>query len=234
MEPDAVRRRSRIQRVEREFRLPKGLWGSLLIGALCVAAVITLAVLGGKWVRDFRAQQEEARRVEAERVERANYPLYYRELIERYAAEYNLDPALVAAVILCESSFNPDARSYLNARGLMQLMPATAGDIAAALSVPDFGLDRLYESELNIRMGCWYLDYLFKWFDNDMRKAVCAYHAGQGNVAAWLRNPEYSSDGVTLEVIATSDTAEYEARVQRAFRAYQKYHFSADAPGAGQ
>jgi len=228
-EEAGVVRHSRIQREEKEFELPKGFWISLLIGALCLAAVITLVTLVKGWVGDYRGEQEERARAEAELVERANHPLRYRDLIEQYAGENNLNPALVAAVILCESSFDPDARSHLNARGLMQIMPDTAQWIADATGEPDFSQERLYEAELSIRMGAWYLNYLAKLFDYDVRKMVCGYHAGQGNVAAWLRNPEYSPDGITLKVIPEADTAGYEARVQRAILAYQKYHFAEDA-----
>jgi len=219
-------RRSRIQQEEKEFQLPKGFWSSLLIGVLCVAAVITLIVLARGWVGDFRQRQEGERRAEAEAVERANHPLYYRDLIERYAAVFDLDPALIAAVILCESSFDPDARSHVDARGLMQIMPKTAQWIADMTGEPDFNPERLFEAELNVRMGTWYLNYLAKLFDNDVRKMVCGYHAGQTNVAAWLRNPEYSSDGVTLDVIPTADTRGYEARVQRAIEVYRRNHFT--------
>jgi len=170
---------------------------------------------------DFRRQQ-----AEAETAERANHPLHYRDLIERYAEMYDLDPALIAAVILCESNFNPDARSHWGARGLMQIMPDTGQWIAEMTGEPDYNLDRLYEPELNIRMGSWYLNFLAKMFDNDVRKMVSAFHAGQGNVMVWLHNPDYSSDGVTLDVIPFDDTRGYEARVQRAILVYQRNHFS--------
>ena len=57
------------------------------------------------------------------------------------------------------------------------------------------------------------------------KKIVCAYHAGQGNVDSWLKNPQYSADGVTLDVIPTQDTATYASRVLRARDVYQKYYF---------
>ena len=76
------------------------------------------------------------------------------------------------------------------------------------------------------------LDYMFEisGFDKDVKKIVCAYHAGQGNVDAWLRNPAYSSDGVTLDVIPTQDTAAYASRVLRAVDVYRKYYFPAPTP----
>ncbi|MCL2811352.1 MAG: lytic transglycosylase domain-containing protein [Clostridia bacterium] len=198
-----------------------------LIVRLCTLLVAMGLLLGGG-VNNYLERQEEARRAQEEIVERAYHPLpsEYREFIEQYAEIFNLEPALIAAVILCESGFDPNARSHVNARGLMQLMPAIAEWIAETTGEPDFDHDRLYEPELNIRMGAWYLSYLAELFDNDVRKMVCAYHAGMGNVAAWLKNPEFSSDGVALEGTPFPNTAEYEARVQRAIVAYRKYHFT--------
>ena len=80
--------------------------------------------------KTYLAKQEERRRLEAEAAERAQHPLYYGDLITLYAAEQSLDPALVSAVILCESSIDPRAESRLGARGLMQLMPDTAEWVA--------------------------------------------------------------------------------------------------------
>ncbi|MBR2941916.1 MAG: lytic transglycosylase domain-containing protein, partial [Clostridia bacterium] len=160
--------------------------------------------------------------------ERAQHPLRYAEYIRYYAAVQGIDPALVCAVILNESSFDPQAESYLGARGLMQLMEDTAGWIAHKLDEDDetYSFDRLYDPETNIRFGTWYLSYLSRRFDGDPKKIICACHAGQGNVDAWLKNPEYSSDGVTLDIIPKENTAAYAGRVLKARDVYQKYYFT--------
>ncbi|MBQ2991556.1 MAG: lytic transglycosylase domain-containing protein [Clostridia bacterium] len=194
--------------------------------ALCLLVFFTCAV---SVTRSYLAAQEERRRLEAEAAERAQHPLEYADMITYYAAVQGLDPALVSAIILCESSFNPKAESYLGARGLMQLMPDTAEWVAHKLDEDDasYTFDRLYDPETNIRFGAWYLGYLSRRFDGDATKIVCAYHAGQGNVDAWLKNPQYSRNGVTLDVIPTSDTAAYASRVLRAMEVYRKYYFPA-------
>ena len=140
------------------------------------------------------------------------YPLAYRDLIERYAAEYFLDPAHVASVIYCESSFRPDALSPAGAMGLMQLMPDTGRWIAGQLG-ETCSEDCLYEPETNIRYGCWYLKFLMDRYGGNMRNAVAAYHAGQGKVDEWLQNPEYSPDGEALEVTSSDATNTYVNRV---------------------
>lgn len=84
----------------------------------------------------------------------------------------------------------------------MQLMPDTAEWVAHKYKEDGAGysFDKLYDPETNIRYGTWYLGYLSRRFDGDATKIVCAYHAGQGNVDSWLKNPQYSADGVTLDV----------------------------------
>lgn len=203
-------------------RLPAPMRVVLL--TLCVALFFTATVA---ITRSYLARQEERRRLEAEAAERAQHPLYFSDLVQKYAASQDLDPALVASVILCESSFDPQAESRLGARGLMQLMEDTAAWIAHKLGEDDasYTFDRLYDPETNIRYGTWYLGYLSRRFDADATKIVCAYHAGQGNVDSWLKNPQYSSDGVTLDIIPTQDTATYASRVLDARDVYRKYYF---------
>ena len=202
-----------------------------------LALALVLLIVGSVSItKTYLAHQEERRRLEAEAAERAQHPLYYADTITAYADSQELDPALVAAVILCESSFDPKAESYLGARGLMQLMPDTAEWVAHKLGEDgaDYSFDNLYDPETNIRFGTWYLGYLSRRFGGDATKIVCAYHAGQGNVDSWLKNPQYSADGVTLDVIPTQDTATYAARVLRARDVYRKYYFPLELPDDAQ
>ena len=204
-------------------------------GALALALIL-LIVGSVSITRTYLAHQEERRRLEAEAAERAQHPLYYADTITAYADAQELDPALIAAVILCESSYDPKAESRLGARGLMQLMPDTAEWVAHKLGEDgaDYSFDNLYDPQTNIRFGTWYLGYLSRRFNGDATKIVCAYHAGQGNVDSWLKNPQYSSDGVTLDVIPTQDTATYASRVLRARDIYRKYYFPIELPDTQQ
>ena len=200
-------------------------WMKVLLAALLTVCILLSATL---ITRNYLAHLEEQRRLEAEAAELAQHPLYYKEDILRYAADNGLDPSLVCAVILCESSFDPNAVSRLGARGLMQLMEDTASWVAHKLGEDDaaYSFDRLFDPETNIRYGCWYLGYLSKRFGGDPVKIICAYHAGQGNVDAWLKNPAYSSDGITLDTIPTKDTAQYCSRVTTAMEVYARRYFA--------
>lgn len=151
------------------------------------------------------------------------YPLAYVDEIQKYAGEYRLDPARVAAVVYCESSFRPEAVSSAGARGLMQIMPQTGGWIAEKLEEESYYTDeKLFEPELNIRYGCWYLNYLDERYGGDLTKATAAYHAGGTRVDEWLKDNQYSQDGVTLAAIPYNETRAYVANVKAAYEHYKE------------
>jgi peptidoglycan lytic transglycosylase len=118
--------------------------------------------------------------------ERLWYPLEYEEIVRGHARNYHLDPALLAAVIYQESKFKPDARSRSGAVGLMQLLPDTAKGIALHTGGNRFRVDDLYDPEINVRYGAWYLRHLMRKYGEE-RAALAAYNAGQSNVDRWRR-----------------------------------------------
>ena len=117
------------------------------------------------------------------------YPLRYASIVRGHAANYRLDPALLAAVIEQESKFNADARSSTGAIGLMQLQPSTAKGIALRTGGSKFVLSDLYNPEINVRYGAWYLRHLLDKY-HDERTALAAYNAGQENVDRWRAKHE--------------------------------------------
>ena len=121
--------------------------------------------------------------------ERIRYPLRYSEYVRAHAAEHGLDPALVAAVIYQESKFRASVVSSSGAIGLMQLTPATARGIAIRTGGTAFKTQDLFDPELNIRYGAWYLDNLFKKYGSE-QLVLAAYNAGQGNVDRWRAHGE--------------------------------------------
>jgi soluble lytic murein transglycosylase len=112
------------------------------------------------------------------------YPLKYSSIVRGHAQNYDLNPALLAAVIEQESKFRSDAKSSAGAIGLMQLQPATAKGIALRTGGSKFVLSDLYDPELNVRYGAWYLHHLMQKY-GDERLALAAYNAGQQNVDRW-------------------------------------------------
>ena len=116
--------------------------------------------------------------------ERIRYPLHYEQIVRGHARNYNLDPALLAAVIYQESKFQADAKSSSGAIGLMQLRPQTAEGIAIRTGGTHFQVSDLYNPEINVRYGSWYLRHLLDKY-GDEKDALAAYNAGQHNVDEW-------------------------------------------------
>lgn len=184
------------------------------VATIATVSVLVLGLIGlGTWL--LLAQKPQI-------VEEV-YPLEYEALIRLKAAENDLDPALPAAVILAESSYVPEAVSQANAQGLMQLLPDTAEWIAGKFD-ESYVDGCLFDPEVNVKYGCWYLGFLVRRFDGNLTCAVAAYHAGQGTVDGWLSNPEYSPDGKVLQVIPSQATETYVKRVLRYYEKYQELY----------
>jgi soluble lytic murein transglycosylase len=115
---------------------------------------------------------------------RMRYPLAYEEIIRGHARNYDLEPALIAAVIYRESKFDADARSSSGAVGLMQLLPDTARGIATLTGGSRFVVGDLEDPEINIRYGSFYLRRLIHKY-GEVPLALAAYNAGQTNVDEW-------------------------------------------------
>ena len=156
-------------------------------------------------------------------VDLSRYPMTYAPEIRAAAAEFSLDPAYVASVVLAESSFDAEAVSSAGAIGLMQIMPATGEWIAGKLD-DVFDVQRLYEPSVNLRYGCWYLRFLLDRYDGDMRTASTAYHQGQGRVDEWLQDPQYSQDGRTLTAISSAVTDTYVNRIMESYEHYKELY----------
>lgn len=227
IDPSPILKRSaRLRQSRRRRRLA---FVSIILTSLLSAG----SYFGFVWLPDYREKVAERLRQAKWALEEAQHPLMYRSHIDGYAGEFGVDPALVAAVILRESSYNPRAESYLGARGLMQLMPETAEWVSGKLKVA-YDFDNMYDPETNIRFGCWFLGYLSGRFDGDPVKMAAGYHAGAGQVSAWLANPEYSQAG-ELSVIPFKDTDSYVNKVMSAYDVYKRHYYASpngDSSGA--
>jgi soluble lytic murein transglycosylase len=129
------------------------------------------------------------------------HPLRYEAIVLGHARNYRLDPALLAAVIYQESKFKADARSDRGAIGLMQLLPDTAEGIAERTGGSKFTTADLYDPEINVRYGSWYLRHLLDKYGSE-RLALAAYNAGQANVDRWRAR------GIPIQFPETRDFVE--------------------------
>ena len=135
-------------------------------------------------------------------VEFEHYIGAYEGVIQKMAARYKVEPALIKAVIKAESNFDPSALSRKGAIGLMQLMPATAVNLK--VSDP-------YNPHQNIEGGAKYLRNLTGLFGSDLKLVIAAYNAGENAVIKYGRNiPPYK------------ETREYVKRVTTYLASYRK------------
>ncbi len=151
----------------------------------------------------------------------AKYPIRYQEFVEDYAKEFDLDEALVYAVIHTESKFDTYAESSAGAKGLMQLTDETGGDCADRLKIKDFSPEQLFEPDVNVRFGCYYLRRLIQEYDGITETAIAAYNGGPGNVNKWLLDSRYSSGDGRLYEIPFRETRNYVKKVTEAYWHYQ-------------
>lgn len=151
------------------------------------------------------------------------YPMNYRECVEKYAAQNELDPYLVYAVIKVESRFHADAVSHAGARGLMQLMEETARDSAKKLNVTVQLPEDLLDPDKNVMLGTYYLKSLLKSYGN-LELALAAYNGGTGNVQKWLKDKDLSDGKGGLTQIPFEETEKYVRKVLNAYEQYQNLY----------
>ena len=150
-------------------------------------------------------------------------PKVYETTVAKYCCEYEVDVNFVYAVIKVESKFKEKAESKKGARGLMQIMPSTAQYIAVKLSEDINNID-LFDPEVNLKYGIWYLSYLNKMFNDDKMLVSAAYNAGEGNVKVWIE--KYSMFGFKVSEIPFAETKHYVEKVLRYFEMYRnKYGY---------
>ena len=176
----------------------------LILSSLIVGVVCSL-IFGGREI-----------------IKREVYPQKYKMQVEQCSIKYNIDKNLIYSVIKVESNFNKNAVSNKGAMGLMQITLDTAEYIARLKGV-EFDKSDLFNENINIDFGCYYLRYLIDKF-NSIETAICAYNAGETKVRGWLKNKANSVDGKSLTFIPINETREYLNKIQSTFAKYKKYY----------
>lgn len=137
------------------------------------------------------------------------FPAPHSELFARATTEFNIEPAWALAVTRQESAFLEVARSGAGARGLMQLMPATARETARRYNIPLANLDRLNDPDINIQLGSAYLAQMQSHFGGNRVHATAAYNAGPGRVRQWLNARGHLPLDIWVETIPFDETRGY-------------------------
>lgn len=141
------------------------------------------------------------------------YPKKHANFVYKYSEEFNIEPALVFAIIKAESDFDKNAKSKAGALGLMQILPTTAKWIAEEFE-ENYLEESLFDEETNIRYGCFYLNYLFSKF-SDKWAVVCAYNAGETVVRNWI-----SEDKLDISKVSYAETKKYLLNVKKFYTVY--------------
>lgn len=137
------------------------------------------------------------------------FPLLYKHHVNRAAERHQLDASLLFAMIRQESAYNASALSHAGARGLMQLMPATAHNVAKSLKLPIANNEALYDPEFNITLGSSYISQMLERFNHNTILATAAYNAGPHRVKRWLPETVSMPADVWVETIPFRETRGY-------------------------
>ncbi len=144
------------------------------------------------------------------------YPLPYHSTFEQHAATASIPAQWAYGIARSESLFMRDVRSSAGAIGLMQLMPATGKEVAAAISLPYSGIDTLTNPQSNIRLGTTYLGQMAERYGGNRVLATAAYNAGPHRVDNWLPESGTQDARIWIENIPFNETRKYVRRVMAA------------------
>jgi soluble lytic murein transglycosylase len=157
---------------------------------------------------------------------RLAFPWPWRETIEKYSLNNELDPFIVVALIRQESEFDARALSRSDARGLTQILPSTGRELSRRLHLRGFRTSLLYDPAVNLRLGALYLKLLVARFDGGWEPTLAAYNAGGRRVAAWLGAGPYREPAEFVESIPFSETRHYVQLVLRNADLYRRLYGS--------
>ncbi len=155
------------------------------------------------------------------RLIRVAFPFPYRELVRREAAEWGLDPIVMAAIIRQESAFRANIVSHAGAIGLMQVMPPTGAQLARAHGPAGFRAANLTNPEVNLHLGAAFFVEMSARYDNDLPVVLSAYNAGPTRATRWRRYPEVSDPLRFTERIPFVETRGYVKNVRRNLGLYE-------------
>ena len=141
-------------------------------------------------------------------IQRFAYPDHYARLVERQAGEFDIAPQLLYGLIFQESHFEPAARSYAGARGLMQILPGTGWEIARSLNYPNYSNELLDFPIVSIRFGAYYLRWARDYAGGNDTAALAGYNAGPRKARYWLSRTE-PDDALFIYKVPYYDTRRY-------------------------
>lgn len=158
---------------------------------------------------------------------RVNYPYIYKDIINKYADKYKIDPLFMAALFYGESMFHAQIVSPVGAVGLGQIMPFTADSLAKDLGIENFKTEDLFKPEMNIQLSCYYVYQLLKDFNQKKVLVLCNYNAGPEAAMRWYERAKNVDDvDAFIENIGFGETRNYVKKVIKNYWVYQRIYGS--------
>jgi soluble lytic murein transglycosylase len=139
-------------------------------------------------------------------------PLVFPDLVASVSRQRGLDPLLFTSLMRQESDFDPYVESVAQAKGLTQIIPQTANEIASALKVPNFAQSDLFNPVENVQFGAYYFSQRLK-RNGSVERALASYNAGDGNVDTWA-TPARGDPDVFVEYVPYEETHDYVQKIQ--------------------
>jgi soluble lytic murein transglycosylase len=155
---------------------------------------------------------------------RLAFPLPYREPLETYSKERQIDPYLVAGLVRQESEFNAKALSRAQAYGLTQVLPSTGRDLSRRIGLVGFRADMLYQPETSLRLGTFYLRMLLDELQGQWEATLASYNAGKSYVTRWLTWSHFREPAEFVETIPIAETRNYVQSVLRNADVYRRLY----------
>lgn len=158
------------------------------------------------------------------------YPRPYWQEVSASAAKHNIDPALLVSLMRQESRFDPNAKSWIGAIGLFQIMPYTAEEIAPQIGMEKISEEDLYQPEINVAVAAELASRLFQYFDNDRVPIIASYNAGEDRVQVWweaARN-EKISEALFIDTIPYKETRGFVREVLSNYFSYKRIYGQMD------
>ena len=149
------------------------------------------------------------------------FPKGFEEKVKLFSRKYKLDEFLVYSLIREESHFDENAVSVSDARGLMQILPSTALDVARKAGLLDFETSRLFSPEVNINLGCYYLNWLLGLFDGNIVVSLAGYNGGPTNARVWHEKNGTLDIDEFIEEIPFEQSRNYVKKIIRSYVAYE-------------
>ncbi|MES0490190.1 MAG: lytic transglycosylase domain-containing protein [Leptospirales bacterium] len=146
------------------------------------------------------------------------YPVPFLASVQKSSSQYNLDEAFIYALMKQESAFHPGVTSHAGARGLMQIMPATARDLNRRMKIQNLDL---YNPEHSIQLAAKFFSYIYKRHHGEFELSAISYNAGPARVSRWLKEYKGADTQLFLEQIPIRETYYYVKRTSGYYHRYK-------------